>query len=72
MTNAELAGLLREYAGAKKKLLDLRARLIQVAVEDFHVDQAHAKNQSLESFFDGYLVGQGVMPAWRKPPEIKA
>lgn len=65
MTNLEIAGLLREYALAKNKTKEVRAEMMRVAVEELGLEQKEAQQANLETFLDGYLVGQGMMQSWR-------
>ena len=64
--NDDLADLLADYRRAKAEVNELRGRMMRVAVEDFGLDQVEVKSMSLDAFFDGYLIGQGVMQKWRK------
>lgn len=65
MTNADIAGLLREYAQAKERVRELRAEMMRLAVEELGMDQSEAMKVDLPAFLDGYLVGQGVQQSWR-------
>jgi ribosomal protein L10 len=65
-TNQEIADLLRSYARAKTSVRYLRVTLMRIAVEQLGMDQQEAKDINIEVFFDGYLVGKGVMQSWRK------
>lgn len=71
-TNTEIADLLRDYAQAKRRVQELRSQCLQIAVESFGMEQEQAKKLNLETFLDGYLVGQGMMQSWRKSPAQEA
>ena len=49
-----------------KKTRDLRVEMLRVAVKELGMEQNEALHANLEVFLDGYLVGQGVVQAWRK------
>lgn len=68
MSLVRIADTLRDYAQAKRRVQELRSQLLQIAVEDFGMDQDKAKQMNLETFLDGYLVGQGMMQSWRTAP----
>jgi len=63
--NSEIAGLLRDYQQAKNKTKELRAEMMRVAVDELGMEQKEAQQANLETFLDGYLVGQGMQQSWR-------
>ena len=65
--NKRVADLLAEHRRMKEAQKALRARMLEVAVEHLGVDQREALQMNLETLFDGFLLGQGVMQKWRKP-----
>lgn len=66
MTNCIISGLLRRSQQTKQNARELRAELLRVAVDELGVEQGAALQSNLEIFFDGYLVGQGVVPRLSK------
>lgn len=65
-THYEISGLLRHCQQMKKNTRDLRVEMLRVAVKELGMEQNEALHANLEVFLDGYLVGQGVVQAWRK------
>ena len=63
--NKRVADLLAEHRRMKEAQKALRARMLEVAVEHLGVDQREAIQMNLETLFDGFLLGQGVMQKWR-------
>lgn len=66
MINYQISALLRHSQQTKKRTRDIRLELSRVAVEELGMEQNEALQANLEVFIDGYLVGQGMMQAWRK------
>ena len=66
MTNHEIAGLLRDYHQIKKNTQDLRAEMLRLVVEELGIKQKVAQQTNLETFLDGYLIGQEMMGSCRK------
>lgn len=64
--NYEIAGLLSRSQQLKQSSRQLRSSMMRVAVEQFGMEQNAALQANLEAFFDGYLVAQGALQAWRK------
>lgn len=71
MTNTEIAALLCSYRAAKNAAKDLRTEMMRVVTEQFGLDQDEARQTSLETFLDGYLVGQGMVQPWRKKSGVE-
>ena len=71
LNNNEIANLLCDYRDAKNEVRELRTEMVRVAVE-IGMDQQLAMKRDLETFLDGYLVGQGVMQSWRHTGEVQA
>ncbi len=69
--NKRVADLLAEHRRMKEEQKALRARMLEVAVEHFGVDQREAMQMNLEPLFDGFLIGQEVMQKWRKPESVE-
>jgi hypothetical protein len=65
MNNGDIADLLADYRRAKNETSRVRAELVRLAVEEMGVPQQDALKMSLDTFFDGYLVGQCVRQSWR-------
>lgn len=61
----EIADLLVQYRQAKDDMTKLRVALCEIAVNEYGIDQSRAP-QVCESFFDGLLVGKGIMQTHRK------
>jgi len=66
MNNRELVKLLHEYADAKKKVKEIRVELVKVVVQDIGMEQKEAHAMDIETFLNGYLIGQDVKESWRK------
>jgi hypothetical protein len=49
----------------KQRAKNLRTELVRIAVEEMGMDQKEAKEMNMETFLDGYLIGQGMMQSWR-------
>lgn len=64
--NYEIAGLLSRSQQLKQSSRKLRSEMMRVAVEQFGMEQNAALQANLDVFFDGYLVAQGTLQAWRK------
>lgn len=64
--NKRVADILAEHRRMKEEQKALRGRMLEVAVEHLGVDQREAMQMNLETLFDGYLIGQGVMQKWRQ------
>ena len=62
----EVSGLLRHSRQMKQSARKLRSELMRVAVNDLGMEQNVALQANLEVLFDGYLVAQGMLQAWRK------
>ena len=72
MNNNEIANLLRDYREAKNEVRELRTEMVRVAVDQLGMDQHETMKRDIETFLDGYLVGQGVMQYWRHIGEVQA
>ena len=66
MTNYEIAGLLQEYQQIKKDTQCLRAEMMRLVVEELGIKQKVAQQANLETFLDGYLVGQEMRESCRR------
>jgi len=66
MTNYEIARLLRDFKQTKRDARDLRAEMVRVAVEELGINRKDAQQTNLETFLDGYLVGQERLELCRK------
>lgn len=64
--NARIGALLRQYSAAKREAREVREEMMRVAVDELGLEQSSVRELNLETFFDGYLVGQGVVQGWRK------
>ena len=64
ITNSEIAKRLHEYYVARDNLKKLRLALAEVAV-GLGADQQDAIKGGASDFLDGYLVAQGIIPAYR-------
>lgn len=60
LTNGEIAGLLHDYRQMKGLVRSLRAEMLRIAVDELGLEQKKAQQLSLETFLDGYLLGQEV------------
>ena len=67
MNNKQLGELLRRYAAEKKAHRDTRAEMLRFCVDHLGLAQADMMKIDPAVLLDGYLIGQGVMQAWRKP-----
>lgn len=65
ITNAEITKKLHEYYDARTRLRDCRVELMKIAV-DLGADQEILQRGTPSDFLDGYLVGQGILPTYRK------
>ena len=72
LNNNEIANLLCDYRDAKNEVKELRTEMVRLAVDQLGLDQQAAMKRDLETFLDGYLVGQGVMQSWRHIGEVQA
>ena len=61
MTNYEISRLLLDYRLMKKSLRDLRVEMLRIVVDELRINRKEAQIFSLETFLDGYLVGQDTM-----------
>lgn len=66
MTNHETVRLLRDFKQTKKDMRDLRTEMLRVAVEELGINKKEAQKINLETFLDGYLVGQEMMESFPK------
>lgn len=66
LSNNQISALLRHSQQTKKDARALRRELLKVAVEELGMEQSEALQANLEVFTDGYLLGQGMLQAWRK------
>ena len=65
MENNDVAALLRSYQSARNQVKDLRIELVKFAVEELGMDQKEVSKIEIDSFLDGYLVGQAIQQPWR-------
>ena len=68
MDLTEIADLLADYRDAKGRLQSVRADMVEVAVDILGLPQEEAVKTDLYALLDGYLIGQGVSPSYRKEP----
>ena len=66
MTNYEISRLLLDYRAMKKITRDLRVEMLRVVVDEIRINRKEAQQSNLETFLDGYLVGQDTMQSSRK------
>ena len=56
---------------AKERVKAIRLELVKIAVE-LGADQQNAAQGGADSFLDGFLVAQGIVPHYRDPEEEAA
>lgn len=54
----EIARLLRDFKQTKKDARELRLEMLRVAVDELGIDQKEALQSNLETFLEGFLLGQ--------------
>lgn len=59
-TNKKIADLLAEHRRLRAAAKENRSEMLRVAVEIVGLGQQEALQMNLETFLDGYLIGQGV------------
>ena len=58
MANSEISKLLRDYQQLKRNTRDIREGMLKIVVEELGVAEKAVRHSNLETFLDGYLVGQ--------------
>lgn len=66
MINVDIARLLLEYKQMRKDAQGLRAEMLKIVVEELGVSKSEAQRTNLETFLDGYLLGQESGKSCRK------
>ena len=69
-TNNKIADLLAEHRRLRVAAKENRSEMLRVAVEIVGLGQQEALQMNLETFLDGYLIGQGVSQ-WRRGANVK-
>lgn len=71
-SDLEIADMLAEHRRMKNLVKQIRAEMIELAVNEFGMEQQDAINMDLAAFFDGYLVAKGMQQSWRNNPQGSA